>query len=88
MVQLVRLAPAKARSAGAPCAVWNSTLAAITAATHKLARLVYTQLKHGTDYVAQEMAAYEAQYRERKKAVTRRAQDLGFAFVLAAAAGG
>jgi hypothetical protein len=52
---------------------------AITAAAHKLARLVYSLLKHGTDYVAQELTAYEAKYRERKlRAIARQAQELGF----------
>jgi len=66
----------------------HGTPMAITAAAHKLARLVYSLLKHGTDYVAQEMAAYEAKYRERKlKAITRQAQALGFELVPAATAG-
>src|SRR6266581_4403442 len=39
---------------------------AITATTHKLARLVYSLLQHGTAYVQQGMEAYEAQYRDRK----------------------
>src|SRR5262245_45145154 len=67
----------------------QGTPLAITAAAHKLARLVYSLLKHGTEYVAQEMAAYEAKYRERKfRAIARQAQELGFALVPAAAAGG
>jgi transposase len=66
----------------------QGTAAAITAAAHKLARLVYTLLKHGTDYVAQEMAAYEQKYRERKlQGITRQAQALGFVLVPATAAG-
>ena len=39
---------------------------AITAAAHKLARLVYSLLQHGSAYVQQGLDAYEAQYRERK----------------------
>jgi transposase len=66
----------------------HGSAAAITAAAHKLARLVYSLLKHGTDYVAQEMAAYEAQYRERKlHGITRQAQALGFVLVPAAPGG-
>jgi hypothetical protein len=66
----------------------HGTPGAITAAAHKLARLVYTLLKHGTDYEAQEMAAYEAQYRARKlRGITRQAQELGFALVAVAAGG-
>jgi transposase len=65
------------------------TAAAITAAAHKLARLVYTLLKHGAAYVAQEMTEYEAKYRERRlQAVTRQARELGFQLVPAPAAGG
>ena len=38
---------------------------AITATAHKLARLIYTMLKHGTAYVRQGMDEYEQQYRDR-----------------------
>src|SRR5438132_923384 len=65
------------------------TAAAITAAAHKLARLVYSLLKHGAAYVAQEMTEYEAKYRERRlQVVTRQARELGFQLVPAPAAGG
>jgi transposase len=64
----------------------HGTPAAITAAAHKLARLVYSLLKHGTAYVAQEMAAYEAKYQERKlKVLARQARELGYQLVPAAA---
>jgi transposase len=67
----------------------HGTPMAITATAHKLARLVYSLLKHGTAYVAQELAAYEAKYRERKlQALARQAQAFGLALVPAAAAGG
>ena len=67
----------------------HGTPLAITAAAHKLARLVYALLKYGTEYVAQGMAEYEAKYRERKlKAMARQAEQLGFQLVPAAAAGG
>ena len=67
----------------------HGTPRAITAAAHKLARLVYSLLKHGRDYVAQELAAYEAKYRERKlQALARQAQTFGLALVPATAAGG
>lgn len=39
---------------------------AITATAHKLARLVYSLLQHGSASVQQGLDAYEAQYRERK----------------------
>ena len=55
---------------------------AITAAAHKLARLVYSLLKHGTAYVQQGLEAYEAHYRERTvKAMARHAQTLGYILV-------
>jgi hypothetical protein len=67
----------------------HGTPGAITAAAHKLARLVYSLLKHGMDYVAQEMAAYEAKHRERTlQAVARQARELGFALTPADAASG
>jgi transposase len=66
----------------------HGTPAAITAAAHKLARLVYSLLQHGTDYVAQEMGEYEAKYRERKlQGITRQAQALGFVLVPVAVGG-
>ena len=50
---------------------------AITATAHKLARLVYSLLKHGSAYVQQGLEAYESQYRERQvKAMARQAQGL------------
>jgi len=65
----------------------QGTPMAITAAAHKLARFVYSLLKHGTAYVAQEMADYEAKYRERKlQAVSRQAHALGFHLVPVAVA--
>jgi transposase len=52
---------------------------AITATAHKLARLVYTLLKHGTAYVAQGLEEYEQRYRERAvKNLSRRAKELGY----------
>src|SRR6266705_2897086 len=51
---------------------------AITAAAHKLARLVYSLLRHGSAYVQQGLDAYEAQYRERKvTAMAKQAKALG-----------
>lgn len=55
---------------------------AITATAHKLARLIYTMLKHGTAYVRQSMVDYEHQYRDRMvQSLTRRAKALGYALV-------
>jgi hypothetical protein len=55
---------------------------AITATAHKLARLVYSLLKHGSAYVQQGVDAYEHQYHERKvKAMVRQARALGYTLV-------
>ena len=52
---------------------------AITATAHKLARLVYSMLKHGTEYVDVGQDYYERQHRERVvHNLTRRAKELGF----------
>jgi transposase len=51
---------------------------AVTAAAHKLARLVYWTLKHGTAYVKQTQEQYEAQQRKKQiENLTRRAKELG-----------
>jgi transposase len=58
------------------------TAQAITATAHKLARLVYTLLKHGTDYVQQGLQEYEARYRDREvRHIARKARELGFDLV-------
>jgi transposase len=55
---------------------------AITATAHKLARLVYSLLKHGTAYVTQGMEEYERRYRERAvHNLSRRAKELGYGLV-------
>jgi transposase len=55
---------------------------AITATAHKLARLVYSLLKHGTAYVTQGMEEYERRYRERAvNNLSRRAKELGYELV-------
>jgi transposase len=57
---------------------------AITATAYKLARLIYTMLKHGTAYVRRSMGEYEQQYRDRVvKHMTRRAKALGYTLVKA-----
>jgi transposase len=51
---------------------------AVTAGAHKLARLVYWMLKHGTVYVQQTQEQYESQQREKQiRNLKRRAQQLG-----------
>jgi len=55
---------------------------AITATAYKLARLIWRMLKHGTDYVIQGMAEYEAKFRERNlKALQRKAKHFGYQLV-------
>ncbi len=55
---------------------------AVTATAHKLARLVYSMLKHGTDYVDAGQDSYQRHYRERVvQNLTRRAKELGFVLV-------
>ena len=52
---------------------------AITATAHKLARLIYSMLKHGSDYIDLGQEAYEQQYREKRiKNLRRQAKTLGF----------
>jgi transposase len=61
---------------------------AITATAHKLARLVYSLLQHGSAYVQQGLDAYEAQYRERKVTLmAKQAKALGSTLVPLAAQG-
>ena len=55
---------------------------AVTAAAHKLARIVYHLMRYGLAYVKQEEAAYAAQVRERlEKQLRRRAKELGYEVV-------
>lgn len=55
---------------------------AVTAAAHKLARLIYTMLTKGQDYVDQGQQYYEERYRDRVlRQMTRRAGELGFRLV-------
>jgi transposase len=55
---------------------------AITAAAHKLARIVYNLMRYGAAYVQQEEAAYATQVRDRlERQLRRRAKELGFAVV-------
>lgn len=55
---------------------------AITACAHKLARLIYSLLTKGEEYVDQGQAQYEERYRERViRTLTRNAHKLGFQLV-------
>ena len=52
---------------------------AITATAHKLARLVYSMLRYGQEYVDAEAEYYETQYQHRAlRAAKRRAAQLGY----------
>jgi hypothetical protein len=54
------------------------TQAAVTAAAHKLSRIVYLALKHGMTYVRQSQEQYEAEMKEKQiKALRRKARQLG-----------
>ena len=55
---------------------------AVTAAAHKLARIVYHLMRYGVAYVKQQEEAYAAQVRDRlEKQLRRRAKELGFEVV-------
>ena len=52
---------------------------AITATAHKLARLIYSMLKNGTEYVDLGQTFYEQEHKERMlKNLKRRATEMGF----------
>lgn len=55
---------------------------AITAAAHKLARLVYSLLKQGQAYVSRGLEEYEREYQERQvRNLGRKARELGYRLV-------
>ena len=55
---------------------------AVTAAAHKLARLIYAMLTRGQEYTDQGQEAFEARYRQRVITnLTRRAHQLGMQLV-------
>ena len=55
---------------------------AITATAHKLARLIYTMLRYGQEYVDAGAEYYEKQYQDRAlRAAKRRAAQLGYQLV-------
>jgi transposase len=55
---------------------------AITATAYKLARIIYAMLKHGKEYAAQGMEAYETAYKERQlRQLKRLAEDLNMELV-------
>ncbi len=55
---------------------------AVTATAHKLARLIYSMLRYGTEYVDAGQEYYERQYKERVvRNLNQRAKALGFELV-------
>ena len=55
---------------------------AVTAAAHKLARLIYTMLTKGEEYTDQGQDYYEERYRERVlRQMSQRAQKMGMQLV-------
>ena len=57
-------------------------LKAITATAHKLARLIYSMLRHGQEYVDAGAEYYESQYQHHAlRAAKRRASQLGYQLV-------
>ena len=55
----------------------------ITATAHKLARLIYTMLRYGQEYVDAGAEYYERQYQQRAlRAAKRRAAQLGYQLCL------
>ena len=55
---------------------------AVTAAAHKLARLIYVMLTKGEEYTDQGQQYYEERYRERVvRQLARRARELGMDLV-------
>jgi len=55
---------------------------AITATAHKIARIFYSMLKNGTEYLDQGQDYYEKQYRDRIiKNLKKRAADMGFELI-------
>ena len=58
---------------------------AVTAAAHKLARLIYTMLTKGQEYTDQGQDYYEQRYRERVlRQLSKRAEKLGMRLVASA----
>ena len=58
------------------------TLKAITATAHKLARIIYSMLRYGQQYVDADAEYYDSQYLQRAlRAAKRRAAQLGYQLV-------
>jgi transposase len=87
--QALRLAAAALRTSQSALGAYFRRLCArmdkpkaVTAAAHKLARLIYSMLTKGEEYTDQGQAYYEERYRQRVlHNLNRRAQQLGMALV-------
>jgi len=92
--QALRLAAAALRTSQSALGAYYRRLCsrmdkskAVTAAAHKLARLIYTMLTKGEEYTDQGQAYYEERYRQRVlHNLNRRAQQLGMTLVPTTAA--
>ncbi|NHZ93965.1 IS110 family transposase [Massilia sp. CCM 8733] len=91
--QALRLAAASLRASKSALGAYYRRLCArmdkpkaVTAAAHKLARLVYTMLTRGEEYTDQGQEQYEHQYRDRLlRNLAKRAEQLGMTLTPAAA---
>jgi len=92
--QALKLAAAALRSSRSALGAYYRRLSArmdkpkaVTAAAHKLARLVYVMLTRGQEYTDQGQQYYEQRYRERVvRQLTKRAHELGMELVPSALA--
>ncbi|MBG6081828.1 hypothetical protein IWX58_003515 [Rubrivivax gelatinosus] len=88
-VQALRLAAAALRTSQSALSAYYRRLCArmdkakaVTAAAHKLARLIYSLLSKGQEYTDQGQAYYEERYRQRVlHNLQRKAQRLGMSLV-------
>ena len=87
--QALKMAAASLRTSQSALGAYYRRLAArmdkpraVTACAHKLARLIYTLLTKGEEYVDQGQAQYEECYRQRAvMTLTKKAQQLGFQLI-------
>jgi phage-related tail protein len=87
--QALRLAAAAPRSSNSALGAYfrrmcsrRDQLKAVTAAAHKLARLIYTMLTKGEEHTDQGQGYYEERYRERVlRALSQRAAKCGMQMV-------
>ena len=71
----------RARTCVGSGADWTAPKA-ITACTHKLARIVYNVMRYGAEYAKRSEAEFAAEQRTRlEKSLHRRAKEMGFELV-------